>query len=586
VTASTLLAILLAVAVLLGWARLLLWQRAAPVGGRSRGWRLAVLLALQLVAAALLYLTLMPPPVAGGSGRLVVATAGTPAAELLARGERVVLLPEAQGALGGTRAPDLATALRQNPGTRRLLVLGSGLSPRDREAARGLAIDFTPMAPPTGLVALAPPPPVAPGAAFRVGGEAAGLGGGWAELLDPAGTRIARQRIDATGRFDLAGTARAAGLALFTVRLRDAAGVVVEDVPVPLRIEAQGGPRVILLAGAPGPEPKFLRRWATDAGVAMRARMSAGGGIQLGDAPVALALATLAATDLVVVDERAWALLGGGERAAIVGAVRGGMGLMLRPTGPLPGAVAAQWRRLGFAIAGGGAGEAAVRLASGEALHALPLRVAAPDAVPFLRDARGAVVGRWRAVGRGRVGLWTLTDSFTLALAGDAGRYGELWSDAFAVLARPGSAADMRIEQPAWVQQRLVICGVGAGVTVVDLAGGETRPVVDPATGPAACAGFWPTRAGWHRLRAAGPDGKPREQLFLVRPADALPAMRATMARDATLRLTGIPADGATGVAALPARGSPWPWFAGWLVAAALLWWLERARFGRRIASA
>lgn len=585
-TASTLLVILLAVAVLLGWVRLLLWQRAAPVEARSRGWRLAVLLALQPVVAGLLYLTLVPPPIAGGGGRLVVATAGTPAAALLAQGERVVLLPEAEATLGGTRVPDLATALRHHPGTRRLLVLGTGLTPRDREVARGLALDFTPNTPPAGLVALAPPPPVAPGSAFRVGGEAAGVRGGWAELLDPAGIRITRQRIDAAGRFDLGGTARTAGVALFTVRLRNAAGAVVEDVPVPLRTEAQGGPRVILLAGAPGPEPKFLRRWAIDAGVAMRARMSAGGGIQLGDAPVALTPATLAATDLVVVDERAWAMLGGGERAALVGAVRGGMGLMLRPTGPLPGAVAAQWRGLGFAIAGGGAGEVAVRLASGEGLHALPLRVAAPDAVPFLRDGRGATIGRWRAVGRGRVGLWTLTDSFTLALAGDAGRYGELWSDAFAVLARPGGAADVRIEQPAWVQQRLAVCGVATGATIVDPAGGETRPVVDPATGPAACAGFWPTRAGWHRLRSVGPDGKPREQPFLVRPADALPAMRATMARDATLRLTGVPAEDAKGAAASPARGSPWPWFAGWLAAVALLWWLERARFGHRIASA
>jgi Trk K+ transport system NAD-binding subunit len=36
---------------------------------------------------------------------------------------------------------------------------------------------------------------------------------------------------------------------------------------------------LLIMAGAPGPEVKYLRRWATDAGFAVTTRMSAGGGI-------------------------------------------------------------------------------------------------------------------------------------------------------------------------------------------------------------------------------------------------------------------------------------------------------------------
>lgn len=584
-TAAGLLAVMLALAVVVGWVRLILWLRAGPVAARAAAWRIAALMLLQPVAAMLLYLTLMPPGVARRTGRLVVATANASPAALLAAGGVPILLPEAGTRLGGERAPDLATALRRHPDAGRLLILGDGLVPRDREAARGLAIDFTPPAAPPGLIALSPPAPVAPGAGFRLGGAAAGLGGGWAELVDPAGVRVDRRRLDASGRFALDGAARAAGLADFTLRLRDAGGAVVDTVPVTVRTEAQAGPRVLLLAGAPGPEPKYLRRWAADAGVAMRARMSAGGGIALGDAPVALTAATLAATDLAVVDERAWGGLSPGERAALIAAVRGGMGLMLRPTAPLPAAVAGQWRALGFAVSGGGAGEAAVRLFADEAapLHILPLRIVAPDAVPFLRDAGGAVIGRWRAMGRGRIGLWTLTDSFALALAGAPDRHGALWSDAFAVLARPGGMAGARIAQPAWAGTRLILCDLRPDASILDPAGGIVRPVIDAAAGPASCAGYWPMRAGRHRLRMTGPDGRAIDQPFTVLPADALPAMRATMTADATRHLTGTGPARPMGPAT-PARGSPWPWFAGWLAVVTLLWWLERARTGRRIA--
>ena len=90
-----------------------------------------------------------------------------------------------------------------------------------------------------------------------------------------------------------------------------------------------------MLAGAPDAELKYLRRWAVDAGVRMHTQIELGGGMQLGDAPVALNAATLKDFDAVIVDERTWGGMGAARRNALAHAVRGGLGLLVRLDGPL-----------------------------------------------------------------------------------------------------------------------------------------------------------------------------------------------------------------------------------------------------------
>jgi hypothetical protein len=348
------LAVLLALAALLGCVRLLLWQRRADPSSRSQPWRFALLLVAQPILAVVLHAMFVPPAIGGDRATLVVLTRGATFDLAQASGDRVVALPGAPTPAGAEQVPDLATALRRDPGGARLHIVGNGLDPRDRDAAAGHAIDFQAPPPPRGLVRIDPPGRVAPGAAFALGGAVAGVAGGTVELIDPAGRRVDVTPVGPDGGYRLGGTARAAGAALFTVRLRDSGRALVEDAAVPLIVAADPPPAVLLLAGAPGPEIKYLRRWATDAGLTLRVESSAGGGILLGDAPEPLTVATLQRYDLVILDERSWAGLGAGERAALGQAVAGGLGLLLRVTGPLPDAVRRQWQALGLTVAGGG----------------------------------------------------------------------------------------------------------------------------------------------------------------------------------------------------------------------------------------
>lgn len=561
-----LLAGLLALAVAIAWLRLALWQARARAADRAPAWRLALLVVLQPAAAGLLYLTLQPPRLPGSAGALVVATADAPRLAALAAGDALVALPEAPPLAGAERVPDLGTALRRHPGTARLRIIGQGLAPRDRDAAAGLPLDFAPVPLPPGLHALALPAAVAPGALFRVGGSVAGVPGGSVELRDPAGTVVATAVLPPSGNFTLTGTARVAGPADFSLRVRDAAKTPVEARIIPVVAMVAAPPRVLVVAGAAGPDLKFLRRWASDAGVVLTASVAAGADLDIGDAPARLDPGTLARQDLLVLDERSWAALSGGQRGAVLAAVRGGLGLVLRVTGPVPDATRRQWAALVLPL---GRAVVSVRLAGAGDMRvtALQLGPLPRDTVALGRDAAGVPLGAWRGSGRGRIGLWPVTDLYTLALAGAAERHAALWSDLFATLARAAAGTPPRVIGPPG--GRLALCDLSQPARVVDPAGATTNLLADPAA--PGCAGFWPRLPGWHSVISGGKAWP----FHIGTPGRALIAAET---RAATLQLEARLQSPPGATSDVGARGPSWPWFAGWLLVSALLWWLERRR--------
>lgn len=597
------LAALLVLAILLACARLIRWQWRAPVAMRSRPWRLTLLLIAQPVAAVLLYFTLLPPTLPTEAGTMIVATAGV--GSLSAQpGDRIIALPEAPVLAGAERVPDLATALRRYPGTRRLHVIGAGLEARDREVAREQSLRFDPLPLPRGVVRLDVPEHITVGGRFRVGGKVEGVAQGSVELLDPAGRRIDSAILARNGEFAVNGIARAAGPATFLLRVRDTRRALMEALEVPLWARDETPPRMLLLAGAPNPEWKYLRRWATDAGLSLHTQISTGGGLQLGDTPLALNAADFARFDLVVLDERAWASLGDRQRAALGEAVRTGLGVLLRISGPVPDTTQKQLRALGLAVSGGGdaapvsltrndvdgespptSNDIGVSDNSAEPDVAAPvlsrrtLRVASTDAVPLLRDAAGTAVAYWRAEGRGRIAVWPLTDSFRLPLSGRDDLYGALWSDAFAMLARAQPGPVPQIDHDARRQQRVRLCNIANNAQVIAPDGKAALLLPDPISGMPPCAAYWPRQSGWHQLRLGE-----RSWPFYVRDnTEAFGLQRAEL-REATLNLVGEAAHDQTtssSAAAPERRGSPWPWFFAWLLISSALWWLERSRLGR-----
>ena len=595
-TVELAIALVLAFAVLMASARILWRARRSTVGDRPSAWRIVVLLLAQVIGTALLYSVLFPPAVRMEAGTLVVATADADRAPRtgLSPGEQLVAMPEAPTLHDAERMPDLATALRRHPATTRIRVTGTGLTARDRPAAAGRALDFLPAPLPRGLVALESPPHVQAGRRFEVGGRAEGLPGGSVELLDPGNTVVARAIPGPDGRFRLAGTARSAGPTVWRLQLRDKDKLRIEDTALPLVVDPGAALRVLVLAGAPNPELKYLRRWATNAGLTLDTRISLGAGMQIGDAPVAFDAASLRRFDLVVLDQRAWQSLGTARRAALDQAVRDGLGLLLRLPAALTGPDRSSLRQLGFTATpveatrevllpatptgvGGQTGN------DGEALPTLtraPLRVSAVDGSPLLPDASGTPLATWRARGAGRIGVATFDGSFRLVLAGHGERHGELWSTLFSTLARARGVPAPTIEGDPRAGHRVVLCGVRDRAEVDTPDGRTVAVVTDPASGARACAGFWPRLPGWHVLRTPDPAqaGGERQAPFHVRSTAEATGLQAAAVREATLRLAAIGTPAKAGVSSV--SGPRWPWFLAWVIFSAALWWFERSRAG------
>jgi len=581
--------LVLLIAVAGGLARLWLWQRAAAEADKAPLWRLLTLAGLQIAAGTLFWFTLYPPAAVLRSGTLVVATAGSPATIETSPGDVLVALPEASEIAGAERVPDLATALRRHASTGRLRIEGAGLVPRD-QTPFPLPVEFDPPPIPTGLIDLTLPAPAAPGAPIQVAGQIGRLPAGTVELVDPADRVVDRIRVVANQRFVLTASTRAPGLALFDLRLRDSAGRLVERIAVPVETQAQTPPRIRVLAGAPSPETKYLQRWAQDAGINLGVDIDLGAGIQLGDAPLALNATTLNAIDLVVIDDRRWEALGAGGRAALSAAVDRGMGLLLRPTGTLSAVTRRDWANLGLPMTGNGevlplqldpptTGSNASEPAKPDAdalpeLGRLDATATGTDVVSIVKDSEGTPLASWRARGRGRVGVWTVTDSYSLVLSGRSDRYGELWSALFSDLARAGDASRATLSDIPRAGTRFAVCGISGQASVIGQDGIEQPLLIDPKTGDQACAGVWPQQSGWHLIR----DGRGRETNVFVQPADATPSLVAAGSRSATLVLTHAAARTSSSPSAIPAEGSPWPWFVALLTALTGLWWLERNR--------
>lgn len=570
--------------------------RVAMTSRGGRPWRRATLVVGQAALAGLLWCVLAPPSQPGRAGALVVLTEGAAVDALaLAPGDRLVSLPGAPAFDGAEPVPDLGTALRRHPDARPVRVLGRGLAARDRDAARGIGFEFVPAPLPETLVALSPPESILRGRRFELSGVVTGHDGGEVELLDPAGERIDRATLDAAGGFRLTGVGGPAGTADYRLQWRRAGDDdTAEGIALPLR-SAEGDPlRVLVVAGGASPELKYLRRWALDGGLALGSQLRLGAGLVLGDDRAALTPARLAELDLVVIDERAWRALGAGGQGALREAVRDGLGLMLRlgaDPNPSERRVLADWgftvtpedvprglRLPGTAQADAttpGTDDAEARATdAAPLLSRRPLQLAAADGRPLAIGEQGEVVSLWRPEGRGRVALWTLSDSFRLALAGRQAAYGSLWSQAFGTLARARGEAAMAVPALAWVDERSALCGVTDATQVIDPAGDEIALATDPATGTAACAAFWPTRAGWHLRR----DGE-RQHPFLVRAPDEAPGPHAAQRREETAALAGRRAAADTAPAPMP--GPRWPWLLAWMLLAGGLWWFERSRRGR-----
>jgi hypothetical protein len=581
-------AAVLALAAALAMARL--WRYRASRSTR----RTVLLLCIQPVLAVLLFFGLFPPmqPLQAGD-TLVVLTAGWrdgPAIDPTQAGAiRIALpeaLPETLPAVGAERSPDLATALRRYPNTVNLHIQGHGLTPRDRTAARGYTITFQPPALPAGLAELAYPVQLASGNPLPVSGRVTGMPGGQVELLDPALQRVQRSPLGRDGRFTLLAEVRSAGLLAFTLRVLDANGKLHTAVPLPIDVQQPAPLRLLVVAGAPNPELKYLRRWAKDAGIQLHTQIDAGNGIQLGDAPLPLTAATFEKFDALLLDARSLQALRPADWQALNAAIATGLGVLVQLDAMPTQALRSRLRVWGFGI---GLAQATapqpVRLPTDAAsqtalVQGWVLQNNSSVVAPLLRGPQGQALAQWRAVGQGRVGVLGLTETYPLVLQGRSAAHAQLWSALFAPLARPMQETLPTLPAPPlWAGEHADICQLTAHSQLLGADGRAIPLPIDPATGAQRCAAFWPSQPGWYVLRTGT-----AQQWLHVWAAAIAPVVRLQQRQQATrvlaiqnlaLQKTGAAAVRTT--SATPTqRSAAWPWLAAWLLLLVVSWLTER----------
>ena len=572
---TTLLAALLALAVLIGAVRI----RRAERQHASRPWRGFALTALSALSALMLYFTMLPPSRQVPAGERVVLTAHSGAVGQLPDGERVAL-PEALAGPDVPHVPDLATVLRQSPDIGSLLIVGDGLTARDREAVAGRSVRFLPGAAPVGLVDFWMPETIAIGSRWQLRLRVSGIAGARVELRDPSGALVDSAATSASGDAALSDIARAAGRVDYQLRVLDSAGKIKERFTVPVAVSQPPALKLLSRSGGPGPDLKALRRWALDAGLQLQSHIDLGPGMAVRTDSAGITPSALAEQDMLIVDERAWQGFDAGQRRAIREAVGKGLGLLLRVTGPVSAQTAADFRQMGLRIDPATLTQN-VQLtpdtdnAEWPTLSRQALRVSAADARTALAGTQGEVLAIWRAQGDGRVGVLLLSDSYRLALAGFGDAHSRIWSALVSVLARPqAETPPVRRSGLAWPHERMVFCQLQPDASIQSE--GEWQPLLVETTGMnRGCAGFWPESTGWYTLNSGA-----NQLPFYVHAPKEGEALRRSMTRAATLMLAARPSNTVTATR-VPVPGSPWPWFIAWLVTSGLLWWLERSRLGR-----
>lgn len=573
--------LLLALAVVFGSIRLLVSHWRSEKSLRPKIWRVFAILSLQLVSAVLLYFTLFPPPTYTSAERLVILTANAGDYDRNIQG-RVLALPEAKASAEIEAAPDLATALRRYPGVSQVQIIGAGLGARDQDAARGVSIGFAPAALPKALVELSLPQNLSSGARWTVRGRVNQVSNARIELVDPGNVVVASTLVDKDGAFVLSDTARSAGLAMYQLRIHDEQKNPVETIRLPLNIVQDKPLKVLSLSGGPNPELKYLRRWAVDAGVELQSQINLSPGVQMSNAAISITPASLREVDVLLLDERSWNTMSRGSKQTVIEALRSGMGVLMRITGPLNSNDKNELRSLGFAVTDANLVQGVKLNLDGDKktqpmLNRRPIRVNSNDAVNLLQDDANNPLALWRAEGRGRIGLIWLTDSYQLVLSGKADAHGQIWRDAVSRLARARNENAMLLRDPeVRIHQRTVLCNISAKTYVQDSDAGIDYLLPEADGLNKNCAAFWPRVSGWHL--AVSENG---ELPFYVRDADEAPGLQANAIREATLLLTARKADGKND-GRIPVPGSPWPWFSVWLLITTALWWLERSKLGTR----
>lgn len=490
----------------------------------------------------------------------------------------------------------LAEVLDHRAGLGQLHVIGWGLDAQDWARVESIPITFHPADLPAGITQARWPVRIVLGERVSVDGVLTGPPArtpALVELTDPTGV-VDSAVTDSGGVFHLEAAPRAEGELLYTVRVGGTA--IAETLGV--QVLTPPAWRVLVLESAPRPETALLRDWLArrNGVIAVRSRVSRNREhtefVNRSNTSLDVVTGALVAQfDVVIIDGRTLARLGGQERSVLQRAVENdGLGVII-----VPDTTVSDVFFTDFALTReGNLDERLVRpVWRGREGREQP--APAVPAEPYtlgdrfgtetlIGDGFGHALVQVAPRGAGRVSLSLITGSARWRRAGLADTYATYWSRLLAATADPQRDAprwSIATAGPWLVGQPVAIEAASARplntALVTNPAGAiDTVYLARDSAGSGRWRGvYWPRVSGWHKVVG---DGGPA---IYVQTEGSWVGVGASNRRATSFRALVQGASGAhtpTASLAVPPRPVPLGWpFAVFLGAAGFLW-SERRR--------
>lgn len=241
-----------------------------------------------------------------------------------------------------TPISDLSYFLKSNPNIRKLNIYGYGLSKTELENLKGYQVNFHPTVSPNGTVAANWPAKLKTSDVLNVQGTYQNTSNQVIKLvLKGLGKAVDSTIIEAKSNksFSFKTNPRQIGKAVYELIALQKNDTLAKE-PVPVQVGDQTPMKVLILASFPDFEYKFLKNWLYENQypLAFRSQISknkyASDFLNLDSINLnQISTPALKKFDLLIIDEEELAALSPGERSSINIAVNNGMGLLIRVTG-------------------------------------------------------------------------------------------------------------------------------------------------------------------------------------------------------------------------------------------------------------
>jgi len=489
---------------------------------------------------------------------------------------------------------DLSYFLKSNPNIRKINIYGYGLSNGDLEILKGYEVNFHPSASPNGIIAVNWPIKLKTSDALNVQGTYQNTGNQAVKLiLKGLGKSVDSTTIEAGSNksFSFKTHPEQIGKAVYQLITFKKNDTLAKE-PVPVQVGDQTPMKVLILASFPDFEYKFLKNWLYENQypLAFRSQISknkfASDFLNMDSVNLNQVNAgVLKKFDILIIDEEELAALSPVEKSSVNIAVNNGMGLLIRATGLKPlTTLSAKSNRFEIPPL---KGKTLNLTLSEDDLKFSPLPI---EQGLFLRpnqneqsivtDASGKTVLSSNISGYGKILISSISSTYNWILSGEKTDYAAYWSKLLASAAR--KRTDIQsvniIPQLPVVNQKMRI--------ITDLAAADKSPFLkidDVQLHPRQNmelpfqwdALYWPQNSGWTNLNV----NQAIEQLYIYGKNDWQALKHQQTLNDTHQFIKNlIKNDTKIQLAdtVIIEEISVWWFFAGFLLAAAFLWYEAR----------